>query len=75
MVLWWHRAPAMANAFPAKGEGSAAYTAVTTIAYEGDGSDNQCIYWEQNYAFMPGTYQAKIYHKGELIGENTFDFK
>ncbi|HCK21072.1 MAG TPA: hypothetical protein DHW15_02585 [Bacteroidetes bacterium] len=58
-----------------KGTGTAAYTAATTIAYEGDGSDNKCIYWEQNYAFMSGTYVAKIYHKGELIGENSFDFK
>ena len=51
------------------------YTASLTVDYKGDNSDSYCVYWEQNYEFISGTYTAEVYHQGQLVGSNTFDFK
>jgi archaellum component FlaC len=51
------------------------YTSSITVDYKGDNTDSYCVYWEQNYEFIEGTYTAEVYHNGQMVGNNTFEFK
>lgn len=50
------------------------YTTKTDINYTGN-ANNFCLYWEQDQAYMDGTYQAEVYHKNTMIGKTKFDLK
>ncbi|GEM_PF-1008255 len=50
------------------------YTTKTNIDFNGN-ANSYCMYWEQDQAYMDGTYQAEVYHKNTLIGKTKFDLK
>lgn len=48
------------------------YTTKTDINFNGN-ANSYCMYWEQDQAYMDGTYQAEVYHKNTMIGKTKFD--
>ncbi len=50
------------------------YSTKATIDYN-NSQDRYCMFWEQNFPFVEGTYNTEIYHEGYIIGEGDFSFK
>jgi len=48
------------------------YTTKADINFNGN-AKSYCVYWEQDQAYMDGTYQAEVYHKNTMIGKTMFD--
>jgi len=51
------------------------YTKKQSVPYSPDSNSENCIYWNQDMPYIPGTYTIEIYHKGYLIGSTTLNLK
>lgn len=51
------------------------FSAMVSVDYNGIHKESHTVYWEQNYTFLPGTYQIEMYHNGFEVGDKTFVLK
>ena len=62
------------DTFPVQDGGDLVYTAKRTIEYENKDIE-ACIFADNNGQLTAGSYEAKIYCDGYLLGTNTFELK
>lgn len=51
------------------------FSAMVSVDYIGEHKETHTVYWEQNYTFLPGTYQIKMFHNGFEVGDKSFELK